>query len=319
MLEQMALPVPPPDDEMLMQLTRHLDANATLVSLLKPLATRDGFLPTALEQVQVVSAQCAVSRSPQIYEPSLMVIAQGSKLAYLGERTLEYGAGHYLVQAMPVPFECETFASPEAPLLGVSIGIDRTMLGELVLAMGTPFELDVSPQTPESMVSSPLDGTMREAVVRLLRCLHDPLERQVLGQARLREVLFAALRGPQGGALRALVEQRSQFARIAAALMYLHTHYDEPLNVEVLARCASMGASAFHEHFKRSTLVSPVQYLKRLRLIKAQQLLVAERLSVAQVALQVGYQSASQFSREYKRYFNRSPAAERGEHHPAEV
>ncbi|TWI44675.1 helix-turn-helix protein [Pseudomonas duriflava] len=302
-----------------MQLTRHVDANATLVSLLKPLATRDGLLPTAMEQVHVVSAQCAVSRSPQIYEPSLMVIAQGSKLAYLGERRLEYGAGHYLVQAMPVPFECETFASSETPLLGVSIGIDRTLLGELVLAMGASFELDVRPQMPESMASSLLDHTMREAVVRLLSCLHDPLERQILGRARLREVLFAALRGPQGGALRALVEQRSQFARIAAALMYLHTHYDEPLNVEVLARCASMGTSAFYEHFKRSTLVSPVQYLKRLRLLKAQQLLVTDRHSVAQVALQVGYQSASQFSREYKRYFNRSPAAERSEHHTAEV
>jgi AraC-like DNA-binding protein len=314
----MVVPVTP-SGAVSMQLTRHLDANATLVSLIQPLATREGFLPTPMEQVRIVTARSNVSRSPQIYEPSLMVIAQGSKLAYLGERTLEYGAGHYLVQALPVPFECETFATPEVPLLGVSIDIDRSVLGELVLAMGAEEVQPARLQTPESMVSSPLDGAMREAVERLLRCLHDPLERRILGAMRLREVLFVALRGPQGGALRALVEQRGQFARIAASLTYLHHHYAEPLNVDQLARCANMSTSAFHEHFKRSTLVSPVQYLKRLRLIKAQQLLVAQRLNVAQVALQVGYQSASQFSREYKRYFDHSPAAERHEHQAAEA
>lgn len=101
-----------------MLLTRHLDANATLVSLIQPLATRDGFVPTGLPGVQVLRASCDVARGPHIYEPSLMIIVQGSKLAYLGPRTLEYGAGHYLIQALSVPFECETFAMPNAPLLG---------------------------------------------------------------------------------------------------------------------------------------------------------------------------------------------------------
>lgn len=121
-----------------MLLTRHLDANATLVSLIQPLATRDGFVPTELPEVKVLRASCDVARGPQIYEPSLMIIVQGSKLAYLGPRTLEYGAGHYLIQALSVPFECETFAMPDAPLLGVSIALDRALLGELVLAMGAP-------------------------------------------------------------------------------------------------------------------------------------------------------------------------------------
>ena len=120
-----------------MLLTRHLDANATLVALIEGLTPRDGFSPTHLPGVQVLRASCDVARGPQIYEPSLMFVAQGSKVAYLGPRTLEYGAGHYLIQAMPVPFECETFAmAPEAPLYGVTVGIDRVVLGELVIAMG---------------------------------------------------------------------------------------------------------------------------------------------------------------------------------------
>ena len=171
-----------------MLLTRHLDANATLVALLAPLATRDGFIPTAVPGVQLLRASRDVARGPQIYEPSLMVIVQGSKLAYLGPRTLEYGAGHYLIQALPVPFECETFASADAPLLGLAIGIDRAVLGELVLAMGRDEGGPVAAQTLESMSSAVLDDTMRGCVERLLRCLHDPLECQIMGQARLREL-----------------------------------------------------------------------------------------------------------------------------------
>ncbi|MGN8276096.1 AraC family transcriptional regulator N-terminal domain-containing protein [Pseudomonas sp. SMV71] len=294
-----------------MLLTRHLDANAALVSLIEPLATRDGFIPTRLPGVQVLRCSQDIARGPQLYEPSLVIIAQGSKLAYLGPRTLEYGAGHYLIQALPVPFECETYAMPDAPLLGISVAIDRALLGELVLAMGLMPGRSLAAQTPESMTSAVLDGAMRGCVERLLQCLHDPLECQVMGQARLRELLFAALRGPQADVLRALVEQHGQFARIAAALSHLHAHFTEPLNVETLANCANMSASTFHEHFKRSTLLSPVQYLKRLRLLKAQRLLLIDGMGVAQVAHQVGYQSSSQFSREYKRYFERSPGEER--------
>lgn len=294
-----------------MQLTRHLDANATLVSLIQPLANRDGFVATALLGVKVLRASCDVARGPQIYEPSLMIIVQGSKLAYLGSRILEYGAGHYLIQALSVPFECETFAMPDAPLYGVSVAIDRVLLGELVLAMGTAPGRDLQAQTPESMTSVVFDDTMRGCVERLLRCLHDPLECKVMGQARLRELMFTVLRGPQADVLRALAEQHGRLARISGALNHLHEHYTEPLNVETLARCANMSASTFHEHFKRSTLLSPVQYLKRLRLLKAQQLLLGEGLGVAQVAHRVGYQSTSQFSREYKRYFERNPGDER--------
>ncbi|KTC21538.1 AraC family transcriptional regulator [Pseudomonas marginalis ICMP 9505] len=294
-----------------MLLTRHLDANATLVSLVKGLTPRDGFSPTSLPGVQVLRASCNVARGPQIYEPSLMIIAQGSKVAYLGQRTLEYGAGHYLIQAMPVPFECETFAMPNAPLYGVAVGIDRAVLGELVMAMGIQAGPPPAAQTLESMSSVVLDNAMRGCVERLLQCLHDPLESRIMGPARVRELLFTALRGPQADVLRALVEQQGQFSRIATSLNHLHAHYAEPLNIETLAGYAHMSASTFHEHFKRCTLLSPVQYLKRLRLLKAQKLLLAESMSVAQAAHSVGYQSTSQFSREYKRYFLRNPGEER--------
>lgn len=285
-------------------------STAELVSLIKPLAVRPGFVATHLPEVKVLSAFSYVASSPLIYDPSLMIVVQGRKVACLGPRTFEYGAGHYLIQALSVPFQCETFATPDKPLYGVAVDIDRTLLSELVQLMGNVGAEPCELQTPESMSSVRIDEGMRTSVERLLQCLQDPLECQVMGAARVRDVIFSALRGPQAGVLRALVEHHGQFARIAASVSYLHEHYDQALNVETLARCANMSISTFHEHFKRSTLLSPVQYLKRLRLLKAQQLLTADGLGVAQVALRVGYQSASQFSREYKRYFERSPVGE---------
>jgi AraC-like DNA-binding protein len=285
-------------------------STAELVSLIKPLAIRPGFVTTHLPEVKVLSAFSYVASSPLIYDPSLMIVVQGRKVACLGPRTFEYGAGHYLIQALSVPFQCETFATPDKPLYGVAVDIDRTLLSELVQLMGNVGAEPCELQTPESMSSVLIDEGMRTSVERLLQCLQDPLECQVMGAARVRDVIFSALRGPQAGVLRALVEHHGQFARIAASVSYLHEHYDQALNVETLARCANMSISTFHEHFKRSTLLSPVQYLKRLRLLKAQQLLTADGLGVAQVALKVGYQSASQFSREYKRYFERSPVEE---------
>ncbi|SEI73400.1 AraC family transcriptional regulator [Pseudomonas sp. NFR16] len=293
-----------------MSLTLHSAANATLVALIKPLAVQPGFVDTRVRGVQAMSWDRYVASSPQIYEPSLIILAQGSKLARLGPRTFEYGAGHYLVQALSVPFMCETFATRDEPMYGVAVSIDRTVLSELVQLMHLAPDPSVKAQTPESMTSAELDASMRESVERLLRCLHDPLDAQVMGAARVREVLYAALRGAQAGVLRALVEQQGHFARIGAALQFLRDHYNEPLSVDDLARCANMSASTFHEHFKRSTLLSPVQYLKRLRLLKAQQMLIGEGMGVAQVAHKVGYQSTSQFSREYKRYFERNPGEE---------
>ncbi len=231
-----------------MHLTHHVDANAPLCALIRALASRPGFVATHLPQVQVLSWDHYVASSPQIYEPSLIILAQGSKLARLGPRTLEYGAGHYLIQALSVPFMCETFATAQAPMLGVAVDIDRAVLGELVQSMALPPDPAVQVQTPQSMSSAALDAAMRASVERLLECLQDPMDAKVLGPTRVREVLYTALRGPQAGVLRALVEQQGHFARIGSALAYLREHYAEPLSVEALASRANMSVSTFHDH-----------------------------------------------------------------------
>lgn len=147
----------------------------------------------------MLSAFGYVASSPQIYEPSLMIVVQGSKVACTGPRTFEYGTGHYLIRALSVPFKCETFATPEKPLYGVSVAIDRVLLGELVQAMGPVTGHESQVQTPESMTSVRIDNTMRDSVERLLRCLHDPLECQAMGGHGFASAVHRAARTAVGG------------------------------------------------------------------------------------------------------------------------
>lgn len=288
-----------------------------LVELIAPLIERDGYTPTSLPAVSLMALHRPQGRTPLIYEPSLIIVAQGRKVGYLGDREIHYDPGQYLVQTLPLPFECETHASAEAPLLGVAVRLAPALLSELVTAMGeaTP----AGEGNPVPMASVSMTTGMHGAVVRLLHTLHAPAEAAAMGAARVRDVVFEALKGEQGPALRALVQHQGHYSRIVQVLSRLHAHYAEEVSVEELASQANMSPSTFHQHFKQIARSSPLQYLKRLRLIKAQQLLVQEACNVNQAAAAVGYRSVSQFSRDYKRYFGASPLQHRREERALQV
>ncbi|WP_041522065.1 AraC family transcriptional regulator [Gilvimarinus agarilyticus] len=275
-----------------------------MMRLIKPLLKHDGYSDTALSGVNVFCSHKPLARTPMVYQPSLIFVAQGRKIGYLGDREIHYNPGHYLVQTLHLPFECETFASEQAPLMGVSVHIDPAMLAELVHAMR--YLADVN-RPPEPMASVPMTEAMEEAVTRLLRALAEPQTTQLMGPGRVREVVFEALNGAQGPALRALVDGSGNYSRVVQALELIHSDIAAGLTVEQLAEQAHMSVSSFHQHFKEVTQSSPLQYIKRMRLLKAQMLLSRDDLNVTQTAEQVGYHSVNQFSRDYKRYFCVSP------------
>lgn len=277
-----------------------------MVALLTELAPCEGFTLSRLPSVGVLHATRHYPRTPVVYEPCICIVAQGHKVGTLGLKSFVYDANHYLTVTVPLPFECETFGSPDAPLLGLSIKVTPAMVMDLLMQMDGPASSDEAPQVMEA---TPLDEPLAGAAVRLLECLRDEESARILGPAVVREIVYRVLHGPCGGNLRALAASDGRFSRIARILQRLHTDYARPHDVEVMARDAGMSASSFHTHFKAVTSSSPLQYLKAIRLDKARQLMVNDGLTAAEAATRVGYESASQFSREFRRFFGDTPAA----------
>jgi AraC-like DNA-binding protein len=284
-------------------------ANRRMTSLLGALAVKEGMHPSALEGVQLMRASRPIPRTQVLYEPGIVIVGQGRKRGYLGDRVFTYDAHNYLVLSVPLPFECETEASPESPMLAVSIRVDLAVLGELLMKMdgahGSP-----TPAIPQGIYSTKLDLKLSETTVRLLECLADPAETRVLGPQIVREITYRVLCGEQGGALRAAAALHSRFGQVNRTVQRIHSEYARDLTVEELAETAGMSASAFHQNFKAVTSTSPLQYLKTIRLHKARMLMVYEGLRAGMAADRVGYESSSQFSREFKRLFGASPLEE---------
>ena len=212
---------------------------------------------------------------------------------------------------MPIPFECEAHASPEEPLLGIRIDIDLPKLHELVARFCGRIDCCEECVLDPSAGLEPvrIDEEMREATERLLRCLRDPMDSKVLGAAMASEVIYRVLRGDKGGVLYGLTQHQTPYAAVARALDRIHADYRAPLTIDELAHASAMSVSSFHRAFKRVTGDSPLQYLKKIRLDKAKGLLVHDGMRVNNVAYEVGYESPSQFSREFKRYFKVPPSA----------
>ena len=272
------------------------------------LTAGQGIRPSTLAGVSLMRSDAAHPRTPVLYEPSVVVIAQGHKVGHVGGRAYRYDAGHYLILSVPLPFECETHpAGPRRPMLGVSVRIDAATLGEVLLASGDRRRPPPDAAT-RAIHAAPLDGRLRDAAERLLECLDTPGEPAVLGPQIRREILYRALRGPHGDGLRALAATHGRLARIAPTLERMHAHPADPVEVAALAEDAAMSVSAFHEHFRAVTATSPLAYLKSVRLHKARLLMAYDGLNAAEAAGRVGYGSASQFSREYRRLFGEPPA-----------
>jgi AraC-like DNA-binding protein len=242
--------------------------------------------------------------SPVVYEPSIVIIAQGYKRAWVGDSTLVYDSRNYLVLSVPLPFECETVGTSKDPMLALAVRVSPVAVAELLLEWDTPW-----PSTsflPRGIDAAPLTPELMDAAVRLAKCSQSPIESRVLGPGIVREIIYRVLCGKHGDALRALATPRSNFSQIARSLRRIHSDFHQPLNVGLLAREASMSVSTFHASFKAVTSQSPLHYLQTIRLHKARALITGG-IPVAEAARQVGYESPSQFSREFKRLFGGAP------------
>jgi AraC-like DNA-binding protein len=282
--------------------------NKRMVKLIGALAEYDGITESVLENVMILRSGKHLPRHSIVYEPFIFILAQGRKTVFLGDEIYKYDPDHYFVVTAPIPMECETIASLEEPLMGVKIKVDPVMISELLIKMDNIKP--ISKSTPRGVYSSELTGVIKDAVIRLLECLNDPVDGQVLGPQIVREIVYRLLCDEHGEALRLLAVSHGRFSQMAKVLNRIHTDFDTKLNVEKLAAEANMSVSSFHSNFKTVTSTSPIQYIKEIRLQKARMFMVQDGLSAVEAAFNVGYESASQFSREFKRHFGHTPADE---------
>jgi AraC-like DNA-binding protein len=241
---------------------------------------------------------------PLIYDPAASLVIQGTQRMFIGDKMFEYGPGQSMIVAAEIAALgqiCE--ASEDQPFLAIGLFLDPALLSDLVLEMAAIPELPIESGYGVSTASASLLG----AWGRLLELLDRPTEIPVMAQSLEHELMFRLLMGPHGGLLRQIAGSDSRLLHIRKAMAWIRDHYTERLNFKAVAALAGMSVSVFYDRFKAVAAVSPLQYQKYIRLHEARRRMIANQVSAAEVGFAVGYESASQFSREYKRLFGAPP------------
>ncbi|OWK37804.1 Transcriptional regulator, AraC family [Fimbriiglobus ruber] len=278
---------------------------AKLASVIARHTPTDGPHETVVPEVRLGRSSSRSERTGVVYEPSLCLVAQGAKEVLLAGEAYRYDPAQSLLVSVGIPVSSRVIeASPTHPCLTVRVALDLAVVGEL-LAEGIAAP---PPGAPVRGIGvTPVEPPLLDAVSRLVALLDSPRDVGPLAPLVLREITYRVLTGPDGGRLRQIAATGAPAQRIARAVRWLREQFADPLQVETLARRVGMSPSAFHLHFKGVTGWSPLQYQKRLRLQEARRLMLGEGLNAGEAAFRVGYESQSQFTREYRRMFGAPP------------
>lgn len=265
-----------------------------------------GRYQTAIDGLMIARRHDSKELENCVYKPLVAVVVQGSKRSVIGSEEYRYGENHCLVIGVDVPSTNHVItASPEKPFLAVSLDLDKYLITQL--AAEIPPSSTVGNNACKGMAVAKVDPDVMDAFLRLVDLLDRPEQIPVLAPLIIREIHYRLLIGPQGERLRLVNTLGTQCNQIARTITWLRDNYKEPLQVDELARKANMAASTFHRHFRQVTTISPLQFQKHLRLYEAQRLMLVENEDAAIAAMAVGYESPTQFNREYKRMFGKPP------------
>lgn len=277
-----------------------------IARLVQKIAVAEGPNATAIAGVTLTRVSSVSLLTPSLYDPSLCMVLQGRKRALLRNEIYTYDPLNYLVVSVTLPAIGQVIeASPQRPYLGLRISIDSTIIADLLAQL--PELRAEEANIDRGLFVAQTSDAMLDAALRLVRLLESPRDAQILAPSVLRELHYRALTGELGHRLQALSGASGQLQRISRAIALIKARFAEPLRVEALAETVHMSVSSLHHHFKAVTAMSPLQFQKQLRLHEARRLMLFERLDATSAAHRVGYESASQFSREYRRLFGAPP------------
>ncbi|BBC74372.1 AraC family transcriptional regulator [Altererythrobacter sp. B11] len=281
-----------------------MDRMAQLAEVITRYAPAAGMHRTAVPRLSLFRADEPTVPTPSVYDASLCLIAQGAKSVAIAEQELFYDAAHYLVVSVDLPLVGRvTEASADAPYLCCKIDLDLPALVDMVIAEGGPGK----PPPAPALAVYPGDPDLIDAACRLVRLLDRPESIPALAPLIERELLYRLLAGPHGGALRHLAVADSRLGQVSRAVARIRDRFRDQLRIRDIAAAAGMSESSLHEHFKAVTRTTPLEYQKQLRLQEARRLMLAKGLSAGAAGFAVGYDSPSQFSREYRRLFGAPP------------
>lgn len=276
-------------------IARHIDA----------ISREDGFFDTAIEGLTLTRSSTETLPHPVLYKPALCIVAQGAKRSLLDEDAIAYAEMQALVVTVEMPIRGGvTRASKATPYLGLILEFDLRLLREVLEEFDDP---------PKPLKGGPallvhdIGGPLADSVLRLVNLLDTPAAIPVLAKSAMREIYFWLLSGPHGASISRLASPDSHTERLSKAIHLLRDDLARSISVDELAAAAKMSPSSFHQHFKALTSLTPLQYQKQLRLLEARRLMLADAVTATTAAYRVGYESPSQFSREYSRMFGAPP------------
>ncbi|WGM45963.1 HTH-type transcriptional activator RhaS [Brevundimonas sp. NIBR10] len=285
---------------------RNLETTREIASLIARHASRDGFHATPIAGLTLARSSTVTMPMPNVYRPQMCLVAQGQKEVTLGDHVFRYAPGRYGIVTYDLPVTGYVVeATPDKPYLCLFLDFDPIMLGQLALRVPPP---PGTPAQPIGKTVSDAGGGLLEASLRLLRLLDDPVALAVLGPLAEQEILYRLLAGPNGARMRHITSSQGRVAQVGRAIAWIGKHFRERFSIDRLAAEVGMSPSGLHEHFRAVTAMTPLQFQKQLRLQDARSLMLIEDIDVATAALRVGYESPSQFSREYRRHFGEPPA-----------
>lgn len=260
---------------------------------------------TGIPRVAMVQGPVPEHQLAAVYDPMINLILQGSKTMTVGDRTFRYDPATYFVMSIDLPAVGAVHpAADGSPYRAVSLLLEPQRIAALLADLPSP----PMSSSPGGMAVGEVTPELLDAWTRLLRLMESPQDIPALAPAYEREILYRVLTGPMGWMLRDIATPDTTLARVNQAIQWLRAHYRQPVSIQELADRAAMSVSAFHRRFKAVTALSPLQFQKRIRLLQARMLLVSGAGNATSVAFEVGYESATQFSREYTRFFGAPPA-----------
>lgn len=270
------------------------------------LLVEDGIHDTHLNDIKIFKTEVYEPKSPLIYDVCLILVLQGKKIANLASNRFTFDCDNYLVVPTTLPLECETYATKEEPFISLIISLDREMMVDIIEEL-SHRDFKIENNSNVGIFADKVTEQIEDTTAKLLDILESKEESMILGKGVLKELFYRIAIGKNAKMLHKMFLEENKESKIAKALKHIHDNYNKTLDMDSLARVCDMSVSSFHNHFKKITSHTPLQYIKKIKLTKAKDLLVKHDYKVVDVADELGYDNSSHFSRDFKSYFGYSP------------